>query len=92
MKFRTALIAIGLFVPVAAAHAGADLARKQCGACHAVDANRMGPSFRQIAARFKGKPNAEADLRARLRSGQGHPEVKASDAELNSIIQWTLTL
>lgn len=39
------------------------LAKKNaCSNCHAVDAKRMGPSFKEIAAKHKGQKDAEAVL------------------------------
>jgi cytochrome c len=86
------LSAVALYLLVPSARANPQLAQQQCGACHAVDSKKMGPSFKQIAGQYKGKPSAEADLRARLRSGQGHPAIKTGEADLNSILQWILTL
>jgi len=72
------------------ASAQADLAQKNCGACHALDTKKMGPSFKDIAKKFKGNASAEADLMAKLKSGKGHPAVKASDADLAGILKWVL--
>lgn len=74
-----------------AALAQADLAQKNCGTCHEVDKKKMGPSFKDIAAKYKGNANAEADLTAKLKSGKGHPAVKVSDAELSGIVKWVLS-
>jgi cytochrome c len=72
------------------ASAQADLAQKNCGSCHALDTKKMGPSFKDIAKKFKGNASAEADIVAKLKSGKGHPAVKASDAELAGIVKWVL--
>lgn len=73
-----------------AAAAQADLAQKNCGTCHAVDTKKMGPAFKEVAMKFKGNANAEADIIAKLKSGKGHPAVKASDADLAAIVKWVL--
>jgi len=85
--------------------AGLDLAKRSgCTACHAVDARLVGPSFREIAARYGSdgarlaQPDAEARLAAKVKSGgsgawgdvamPGQSQVTATDAR--TIIQWVL--
>lgn len=72
------------------ATASADLAQKNCGSCHALDTKKMGPSFKDIAKKFKGNASAEADIIGKLKSGKGHPAVKTSDADLAGIVKWVL--
>ncbi len=72
------------------AAAQADMAQKYCGSCHAVDTKKMGPSFKDVAAKYKGKAGAEADLVAKVGGAKGHPAVKASPEELNGIMKWVL--
>ena len=73
------------------AAAQADLAQKYCGSCHAVDTKKMGPAFKDIAAKFKGNASAQADLVAKVGGAKGHPAVKASPEELNGIMKWVLS-
>jgi cytochrome c len=61
-----------------------------CLNCHAVDSKKVGPAFKEVAAKYKGKADAEATLVAKISSGQGHPATKASPADLKSIVQWVL--
>ncbi|HUN92267.1 MAG TPA: c-type cytochrome [Burkholderiaceae bacterium] len=71
-----------------------------CLACHAVDANLVGPSYRQIAAKYKGNAAAPAMLAERVRKGSKGvwgptpmtPNVPAriSDADLKAVIAWVL--
>jgi cytochrome c len=50
MKYLIAVLFLGF---IGAAQASADLARsKNCLACHAVDRKLVGPSFKDIAARY----------------------------------------
>ena len=52
------------------ARAPADLARQSaCMACHAVSAKVVGPSFRDVAAKYAGDASAPSKLAARIRSG-----------------------
>ncbi len=77
-----------MFAGTAAAQA--DLAQKTCGTCHALDTKKMGPSFKDIAKKFKGNATAEADIIAKLKGGKGHPPIKASEADLTGIVKWVL--
>jgi len=53
--------------------AGMDLARsKGCMACHAVDRRLVGPSFREIAGRYRNDSTAEARMaEVILKGGRG---------------------
>jgi Cytochrome c551/c552 len=42
---------------------------KGCYACHDVNAKKVGPSFKDIAKRFAGKPDAVAILSERIKKG-----------------------
>jgi cytochrome c len=92
-KMKSMIVAViatvGMTVAGTAA-AQADLAQKNCGSCHALDAKKMGPSFKDIAKKFKGNATAQADLVAKIGSGKGHPAVKASPDDLNNIMKWVL--
>lgn len=74
------------------AQASAELAQKSgCMNCHAVDTKKMGPAFKDIAKKHKGSATAEADLVAKLKSGKGHPAVKASDEDTKTLVKWVLS-
>jgi len=67
------------------AQSGADVVKaKGCLGCHAVDQKKVGPSFKDIAAK-KGDAAAQA---AKLKEGKGHPKVAASDAEIKAAIEY----
>ncbi len=62
------------------AHAQEALAKSSgCLNCHAVDTKKMGPAFKDVAAKYKGKADAEAMLvtktygRQGTSRGQGQP-------------------
>jgi len=86
--------AVGLSAAgVAQADANMDLAQKSgCLGCHAVDTKKMGPSYKDIAKKYKGKATAEADLVAKLKSGKGHPAVKSSEADTTTLVKWVLAM
>ncbi|MGZ9058680.1 MAG: c-type cytochrome [Burkholderiaceae bacterium] len=83
---------IGL-VAAAPAFAQEALAKSSgCLTCHAPDVRKMGPSFKDIAAKYKGKSDAEATLSAKLSNAKGHPAVKGSPDDVNSLVKWILSL
>lgn len=98
---KTFLIAAAAVAAVAfagAAQAQEALAKeKGCLGCHATDAKKMGPSFKEAAAKYKGKADGEATVVGMLKSGKSpsgksHPVAKASDDELKSLYKWITSL
>ena len=74
------------------ANAQEDLAKKDgCMNCHDVSTKKVGPAFKEVAAKYKGKADAEATLFAKIKEGKGHPATKASDNDLKGIIKWVLS-
>ena len=63
-----------------------------CLNCHSVDTKKMGPAFKDVAAKFKGKADAEATLVTKLTTAKGHPEVKASPDDVKSLVKWILAM
>ena len=85
------------------ADAAQSLARSNnCFKCHSVEKKKDGPSFKETAAKYKGKADAEAHIIHHLTSGEkakfpdGHEEdhkiVKAKDpAEVKNLADWILS-
>ena len=75
------------------------IAKYGCSACHAVDRKVVGPAFRDVAARYRGK-DAEASLVEKVkRGGAGAwgqipmtPNPQVPDPELHGIVRWILSL
>ena len=63
-------------VDVAAAEA--QLKDSKCTKCHAVSSKKDGPSMKEIAAKYKGKADAEAKLIKHITTG---PKVKVDGFE-----------
>jgi len=82
------LISLACSGPVLASEAMAKA--DGCLNCHAVDSKKVGPAFKDVAAKYKGKADAEQMLVAKLTSGKWHPATKASAADVKSIVQWVL--
>lgn len=73
------------------AQSGADVVKGKCVACHDVDKKKVGPSFKDAAAKYKGNKEAEGKLVGAMKEGKGHPKVAASDAELKAAVQHVLS-
>ncbi len=88
-----AAVAVALAGASGIAHAQEALAKSAgCLNCHAVDAKKMGPSFKEISAKYKGKADAAATIETKLASGKGHPAVKTSADDNKSLVKWILTM
>ena len=77
------------------ADAAQALARQNnCFKCHAVDTKKVGPAWKDVAAKLKGNKDAEAKLMTHLTTGpEGHPIIKAkSPDDTKNLIQWILSL
>ena len=67
---------------------GTELLRsKGCLSCHDAERTRVGPSLRDIRARYKGDTSKSAEIAGRMKEGKGHPKIEASDAELNAAVE-----
>lgn len=85
----------------AASAAGVDdlLTKAGCMACHTKDRKLVGPSFKDIAARYKGK-DASAALMEKVRKGGSgvygpipmppNPPDKVSDTDLKAMVEFIL--
>lgn len=69
------------------AQSGADVLKaKGCLNCHEMDKKKVGPSFKDVAAKYKSDTKAPATLVAKLKEGKGHLKITASDAELKAAV------
>ena len=88
----TAAASIGL-ATASVANGQEALARSSgCLNCHAVDSKKMGPAFKEVAAKYKGKSDAEATLIAKVSGGKEHPAVKAGGDDVKSLVKWVVSL
>ena len=84
---------------VAAAPSAASLATKHnCSACHQADRKVLGPSYADIAAKYKGDANALKTLSVKIKAGGSGvwgaipmpPNAALSDADMRALVQWIL--
>lgn len=85
------------------AEAAEALARREsCLKCHAIDKPKDGPPYKKVAAKYKGKADAEERLLKHLRSGspielasgeeEEHRIIKTKDdKEVMNLIRWILS-
>lgn len=82
--------------------AAASTKRSGCMKCHATDKDKAGPSFKSIAAKWKGKADADAKLTDLLTKGakiktkdgteEEHKALDSKDAgEARNVIGWLLS-
>lgn len=100
----TALLAVSAPVFAIDVTAAEMLARQNgCFKCHAIDKKKDGPPYREVAAKYRGRVDAEAKLYHHVTSGEkakfpdGHEEdhkiIKADDVEeIKNLIGWILLL
>jgi cytochrome c len=70
MKAKFALIAAVAVTVTAPAFANQELAsKKNCLACHAMDKKLVGPSYKDVAAKYAGQPDAVAKLAEKIQKG-----------------------
>ncbi len=67
------------------------LKAKGCMNCHDNTAKKVGPAFKDVAAKHQGKKGAEDELVAKLKAGTAHPKIAASDAELKAAVKQVLS-
>ena len=72
-----------------------------CFKCHAVDKKKDGPPYKEVAAKYKGKPDAEQKLFTHATTNpkvkidgkeETHESLKTKDeGEIRSVIRWILS-
>ena len=97
LRLATIVTACMLSAP---AFAQQELAQKKnCMACHAVASKLIGPSFKEVAAKYAGQADAVPKLTEKvIKGGAGvwgavpmpaNPQV--TEAEAKQLVQWILT-
>lgn len=98
-KINVVVSALVLSLSMANAIASQELAQKNnCMACHAVDKKVLGPSFKDVKARYAGKPGAVNTIATKIQKGgagvwgpipmPAQPNITPENAKL--IAEWIL--
>ncbi|OYY94411.1 MAG: hypothetical protein B7Y41_06120 [Hydrogenophilales bacterium 28-61-23] len=99
MKTLTAIALAASVLISGSAFASADLAKKNgCAVCHDATAKKMGPTWKDVAAKNKGQKDAEKMLAATIVKGSKGkygkipmpPQAKAQ-ADAPALAAWILT-
>ena len=88
------VVVAGMLAPdMVIAQSAADLLKsKNCLGCHEVDKKKVGPAFKDVAAKYRDNKEAEGKLIGQLKEGKGHPvKISATDAELKTLVQHVLS-
>ena len=94
-----AALALGLAALHAQAQSAAELAQqKNCLNCHQIDSKLVGPPYKQVAAKYKGDPEAENRLVKKvLEGGYGNwgtipmPANPITEAQAHLLVKWVLS-
>lgn len=101
-------VVLSMFFVSTASAVDADAAKKLakssgCLKCHAADKTKVGPSYKSVAAKYKGQADAEAKLITfittgpTVKMGEGmeltHEIINTKDAgEQKNLVDWILSL
>lgn len=102
---KNVVLATILMASVTMAHAAVDVAKAKdianknaCLGCHAVNSKLVGPSYHDVAAKYKGDKNALTKLVEKVKKGgsgvwgqipmPAHPNL--SDADAKTVVEWIL--
>jgi cytochrome c len=73
------------------------LAKYNCQACHSVDKKVVGPSYKDIAAKYAGDASAPAQLEQKIKNGGSGvwgaipmPPNNVPDSDLKMLVEWIL--
>jgi cytochrome c len=97
------LVAASPALALDAAAAEAMVRQNGCFKCHSIEKKKDGPPYKEVAAKYKGKADAEQRLITHITTGEkakfpdGHEEdhkiIKTKDMnEVKNVVQWILSL
>ena len=101
MKRLVVILAAAAALPASFPASASDaLAKKHaCFACHAVDKKLVGPSYKDVAAKYRSDSGAAARLADKVKKGsQGTwgqvpmpPNAAVPDADVSALVKWILS-
>ena len=99
MKHAVLVLGVAAFAAAFSSSASDELAKKHnCFACHATDKKMVGPSYKDVAAKYRSDTAAAAKLAEKVKKGsQGvwgnvpmPPNTTVPDADVNALVKWIL--
>ena len=99
MKRALITLALTLTVAVPAMADQALATSKNCMACHAVDKKLVGPSYKDVAAKYAGQKDAVEKLAVKIiKGGSGvwgpipmPPNAQVNEADAKKLATWVMT-
>ena len=100
MKAVAVILGVAAAVLAVPSQANEALAKKHnCFACHAVDKKLVGPSYKDVAAKYAKDPGAEAKLFDKVKKGgQGvwgqvpmPPNAQVPDGDIKTLVKWIMS-
>ncbi len=101
MKIFAGVLVAASAVIAVPAQADEALAKKHnCLACHQVDKKAVGPTYKDIARKYKGQAGADALLAEKVKKGGSGvfgpipmpPNAAVPDADIKKLVDWILKL
>ncbi len=104
LTMASCLVSVTTFAADAAAPAAAGaeglLKKYACVACHSPTAKVVGPSYKDVAAKYAADKGAEDKLAAKVKAGGAGvwgqvpmpPNASVPDADLHAMVKWILAL
>ena len=100
MKRLACVAAVAALAAALPAAANEELAKKHaCFACHATDKKMVGPSYKDVAAKYGNDKGAEAKLFEKVKKGGTGvwgqvpmpPNAAVPDADIRTLVKWILS-
>ena len=104
---KTILLALAALFAAGTAHAALDntsaeamMKKDGCAACHSVDKKIVGPSYTEVAAKYKGDKDAVAKLSKKVKEGGSGawgpvpmpPNAAVPMTDITDLVTWILAL
>lgn len=100
---KSAFVALAAISVLAAGNAAASEKLAQtsgCMTCHAIDKKLIGPSYKEVAAKYRNDKGAEANLVKKVKAGGSGvwgptpmpPNAHVKEDDIKAIVHWVLTL
>ena len=96
------LVSPAALAAVDAEAAQALMKKSDCFKCHSLDKKKDGPAYKEVAKKYKGKPDAEEKLTKHITTKpmieidgkkEEHKAIKSTDpAEIKNVVDWILSL
>jgi cytochrome c len=99
-SIRVIAAALAAMLPCAPVLAQEALAQKSgCLACHAVEKRVVGPSYKEVAEKYRGDKSGQAKLEKKVKEGgvgvwgqvPMPPNSFVSDADVKALVSWVLS-